>query len=286
MANNLYFTFGRFQPPTIGHEQLITYINDKAKSETNSIGYIFVSGKINKEFTNKQLTSFNKNFLKQNFKFAKTHNNPLDIEDKIAFLKKMFPKKEFPYIEFINTTELNINNPFTVKKYLLEEFVDNGIYKSIKMIVGSDRYKQFTNKLIYGNDKQSGRFNVLEKKRNIVSQELSPRAMSGTKAREKALEGNIEAFINGVQREPENNIKIPSNKECFNLMNNIRKAYHIKPLEKMVKGKLTKKLKKMKNPKKTKKLKKTKILNKSNEEIHNYSSKINISETLFGSLDD
>jgi len=54
----------------------------------------------------------------------------------------------------------------------------------------------------------------------------------------------------------------------------------------MVKGKLTKKLKKMKNPKKTKKLKKTKILNKSNEEIHNYSSKINISETLFGSLDD
>ena len=62
------FTFGRFNPPTIGHEKVMEALAAEQKKNAGSMMYVYAS-------------------QSQNAK-----KDPLPYAKKIAYMKKMFPK--------------------------------------------------------------------------------------------------------------------------------------------------------------------------------------------------
>ena len=102
----IVWTFGRFQPPTAGHQRLIRKVIDTARKE-NADYRIYVSRRINKK------------------------DNPLRPEHKIKYMKKMFRN-----VNIIDDDEMT--SPFHVAKKLS----DDG-YKNVIMVVGSDRVQSF-----------------------------------------------------------------------------------------------------------------------------------------------
>jgi len=108
------FTFGRFNPPTKGHEKLIDIIKILKNSIPNSDAFIFPS---------------------------KTHDNkknPLDFQTKVKFLRIFFPQ-----------VKINDNPVLTTFFNILFWLVKNN-YKKIILVVGEDRIDIFKN-LIYNN---------------------------------------------------------------------------------------------------------------------------------------
>ena len=76
-----YFVFGRFQPPTIGHGLLINNLEQTART-AQADAYIFVSSTRNKALSSTRTPGLE---CKNGYK------NPLNINTKMATLKKMFP---------------------------------------------------------------------------------------------------------------------------------------------------------------------------------------------------
>jgi nicotinic acid mononucleotide adenylyltransferase len=109
-----FFTFGRFQPPTIGHGLLLDTIVARADA-VNGDAYAFVSGSKDSE------------------------KNPLTVETKIEYLEKMHADKP---IHFVNTKLCCKNNIFGIVNYLIGEPFN---YTHIIMVIGSDRVETFRN---------------------------------------------------------------------------------------------------------------------------------------------
>ena len=107
----IVFTFGRFNPPTIGHQKLIEAVAKEAGKDD----YVIVPTR-----------SFDKK------------KNPLDIDTKIEWMKKMFPKHA-KYI--ISTKDLNV-----IIKVMqsFQGLVKDGKYTDVCMVAGSDRVPGFT----------------------------------------------------------------------------------------------------------------------------------------------
>lgn len=103
MPKSVVITFGRFQPPTIGHEKLIRKVMDHAKS-IGAEHRIYAS-------------------LSQNYK-----TDPLQYTDKIRFLRKMFPKANI----VSGGTEIA-----TFMRAL--EQLDSEGYDTVHFVVGGDR---------------------------------------------------------------------------------------------------------------------------------------------------
>lgn len=103
------FTFGRFNPPTIGHEKLIQAV---AKQAGGDDYLIFTSHSLDKK------------------------KNPLKSDVKVKYMKMMFPKHA-------NNIQYNtdIKTPIHVLQHL------QGTYENITMVVGSDRVPSFTGML-------------------------------------------------------------------------------------------------------------------------------------------
>lgn len=103
-----YFTFGRFQPPTLGHRVLAESLNAKTEGDP----YIFVSSS------------------------QDSKKNPLDVHTKVSWMKYMF--RDLKNVRIINTTVCGCRGvPAVVNK-----LKDAG-YTKITMIVGSDREGEF-----------------------------------------------------------------------------------------------------------------------------------------------
>ena len=102
------FTFGRFNPPTIGHEKLIKRVAAEAKKVAGAPYYIFASHSENAK------------------------KDPLPYTKKVAYMKKMFPK----YARNIIVDKAR--NVFEIAVTL-----HNKGHRSIIMVVGSDRVKEF-----------------------------------------------------------------------------------------------------------------------------------------------
>jgi hypothetical protein len=159
--------FGRFNPPTIGHQKLIEHIAKVAK-EGNSDYNIFGSHSQDPK------------------------KNPLTSGAKASYLKEMFPDHSD-----------NIIYDQSVKSVLdaLEGAHKRG-YKVANVVVGSDRLEEFeriANK--YNGEGQKYNFEAI----NVVSagdrdedggDEVS--AMSASKLRKAATEGNFNAFSKGI----------------------------------------------------------------------------------------
>ena len=108
MSNDITVVFGRFNPPTIGHEKLL-----KAAEKAAQGG----------------------DFKIYPSRTQDAKKNPLDPDMKVSFMRKMFPKYEE---QIVNDSEMI--SIFNVLTTAYEEG-----YKNVNIIVGSDRQAEFEN---------------------------------------------------------------------------------------------------------------------------------------------
>ena len=186
----VYFTFGRMNPPTIGHEKLLTTLSSKAGRNPYMI---YLS----------QSTDKNK--------------NPLEYKDKIKYARKMFPKHARQII-----LDKKVKTVFDVATKLYNEG-----NKSITMVVGSDRVNEFDIllKKYNGNKGRHGFYNF--ETINVISAgERDPDAdgasgASATKQRGAAKANDFTKFSQGLP-------KALSNSDAQALFSRIRDGMGLK----------------------------------------------------------
>jgi len=164
------FSFGRFNPPTTGHQKLLQKIIQTAKR---------LGGQP------KLYVSYTQDSKK----------NPLTAKQKIAYIKKMFPKETRP-LELKDNS--SIKNAIDVATEL------NGKYDKLVMVVGSDRVNDFKILLnkYNGVDSTHG-FYKYEDIQIVSAGERDPDAegvsgMSASKMRAAAASGDYESFSLGL----------------------------------------------------------------------------------------
>ena len=177
------FTFGRFQPPTTGHQILIESVA-AAAAAMEADAYIFVTSSSN-NLEAKAVKAMMKN---GEFKSIKENENPLSVDAKVFYLKKMYPATP---VTFINTTEYDCKQLFQV----LERLRSAG-YESITMMAGGDRVPTFSKMF----EKAEAGVDVISAgERNLANlASNAPKTMSGTKMRLAAVRGDFDFFKRGV----------------------------------------------------------------------------------------
>ena len=186
----VFFTFGRMNPPTMGHEKLLDALSKKAGRNPYKV------------------------YLSQTQDAKK---NPLQYKQKIKFARKMFPRHARQII--MDPTARNLFE-IAVKLY-------NDGFKNVAMVVGSDRIREFEILLNKYNGKKAkhGFYNF--SKINILSAgDRDPDAegaegMSATKMRAAAADGDFTKFSQGLPR----NVSNPDAKALYN---NVRKGMNLK----------------------------------------------------------
>ena len=88
------FTYGRFQPPHIGHELLITKLVDFAKTN-HATPYVIVSGSCNEKWFLSKTYKSQRTQLPSSFESCNKNENPLPLKRKLFYLRKMFPLVKF-----------------------------------------------------------------------------------------------------------------------------------------------------------------------------------------------
>ena len=186
------FTFGRFNPPTIGHEKLLNVVASTAtKAKAESFVY----------------TSHTQDAKK----------NPLSNDQKIVFMKMMFPKHRNSFVKTEAKTAL----------HALSEIHKTGKFSKVIMIVGSDRVREFDNLLNKYNEVESKHGYYRFKDIDVISAgERDPDAegatgMSASKMRAAVKEGNYDLFKMGVPSGV-------SEKDCHTLYSAVAKGMKIK----------------------------------------------------------
>ena len=164
------FTFGRFNPPTTGHEKLMN------KLASVAIG------------SNYRVYASHSNDAKK---------NPLQYDEKVKIMRKMFPKHGRNII-----LDSRIKNVFDVATSLY----DQG-YTRIVMVVGSDRVSEFRKLLMkYSGVKGRHGFYEFSDGIDVISAgERDPDAegvtgMSASKMRAAAIAGDFKSFSQGLPR--------------------------------------------------------------------------------------
>ena len=157
----VYFTFGRFQPPTVGHAE-----NFKAVKKTagSCDWFIYLSQSVDAK-----------------------GSNPLDPDRKLYYAKKMFPSyaKHFRSIP---------GSPVEI----LTELQSQG-YDDAKFVVGSDRVNamQWVKKY-NGKDYTFRKIEVISSGERDADGDTF--AISGTKMRRAAAAGDFESFKAGIPK--------------------------------------------------------------------------------------
>jgi|TARA_Y100000015_G_scaffold7656_1_gene7200 hypothetical protein len=160
------FTFGRYNPPTIGHEVLFNKVKDIARGGKYRI---YASQSVDQK------------------------KNPLEYKSKIKLLRKMFPKHARNIIE-----DTKVRNVFDV----LVQMYDEGFQRAT-MVVGSDRVKEFEI-LINKYNGVKGRHGFYKLSFNVVSAgERDPdsdgaEGMSASKMRMAAQQNDLKLFSSGL----------------------------------------------------------------------------------------
>ena len=161
------FAFGRFNPPTIGHEKLI----NKVKSLPTNDYKIYLS------------------------RSEDPKKNPLSPRDKLSIMKKMFPTHA-------RNIEINQTNMVLDIATMLYK---KG-YTDVTMVAGSDRVREFENILKKYNGVKSRHGLYDFEKINVVSAgERDPDAegatgMSASKMRAAAAKGDLNSFKKGLPK--------------------------------------------------------------------------------------
>lgn len=186
----VFFTFGRMNPPTIGHGKLMNVMSAKA----GKLPY--------------------KVFLSQSQDAAK---NPLTYVQKIKHVRKMFPKHARSVI-----LNKKIRNAFEAASSLY----DQG-YNRITMIVGADRVLEFKTLLEkYNGVKGKHGFYNFQTIHVVSAGDRDPDAegvegMSASKQRENAKNNDFATFSQGVP-------STMSSKDARKLFNDVRTGMGLK----------------------------------------------------------
>ena len=171
------FVFGRFNPPTEGHEKLF----DKLKTVSRGGVYrIYAS------------------------KSQDSKKNPLGFKEKIKFMRKMFPKHSRNIM-----ADADVRNVLDIAVKLY-----NQGFTKITMVAGSDRVKEFNILLNKYNGKKArhGLYNF-EGSINVVSAgQRDPDAdgvkgMSASKLRDLAAAGDLQGFADASLEVPGDGIQ-------------------------------------------------------------------------------
>ena len=166
------FTFGRFNPPTTGHEKLINKVKEVAANQ----------GADHKIFASQSHDS---------------DKNPLPYHEKVKFMKKMYPDTDIH-------TGTDLKNVFDIAHHLQAKKVTHATF-----VVGGDRVNEFHNQLSkYNKNPEDSDF---DPKKHFHIPHLSvisaghrdPDAesitgMSASKLRAHATSGNFNEFKKGV----------------------------------------------------------------------------------------
>ena len=185
------FSFGRLNPPTVGHQKLLQKIVQTAQRMSGQ-AMMFVS-------------------YSQDAK-----KNPLTAKQKIAYIKKMFPKE---------ARQLKLEDDSSIRNAIDVATELNGKYDNLVMVVGSDRVKDFKTLLnkYNGVDSKHG-FYKYDNIQIVSAGERDPDAegvagMSASKMRAAAASGDYESFSLGLP---------PSFKDGEKLFKDLRLGMNIK----------------------------------------------------------
>lgn len=186
----VYFTFGRMNPPTIGHEKLLDTLSRKSGKNPYKV------------------------FLSQS---QDSKKNPLSYAEKIKYARKMFPKHARSII-----LDKKIKTVFAA----IQKLYDEG-YKNVVMVVGDDRVREFDILLKKYNGVKGphgiysfSRIDVMSAGSRDPDSE-GVEGMSASKMRKAAADKDFTAFSQGLP-------KSISNVDAKGLYNKIRSAMGLK----------------------------------------------------------
>ena len=176
--------FGRFNPPTIGHEKLMNTISKTA-------------GKGGEYKIYPSRTQDSK-------------KNPLNPSDKVEYMRKAFPDHADSIVDDDKTKTI-----FDV----LKSAYGKG-YSTVNVVVGSDRVKEFENLA----NKYNGQLYNFDKINIVSAGERSSDAkgvegMSASKLRKAAMDGDYKTFRSGISKALDDK----SAKKLFNTVQNSMK---------------------------------------------------------------
>ncbi len=167
-SKEIVFAFGRFNPPTNGHEKLMDKV---ASTSKGGIYRIYPS------------------------QSSDPKKNPLKFDEKVKFMRKMFPKHARSII-----ADKSIKTAIDAVSKLYEEG-----YTKVTMIVGSDRVAEFQTLLnkYNGVKARHGYFNFKDGVQIVSAGERDPDAddvsgMSASKLRAAAAANDFEMFSKGM----------------------------------------------------------------------------------------
>ena len=177
----LTLAFGRFNPPTVGHEQLMNVAADAAKQDDDGEYLIFPSRTQDKK------------------------KNPLDPDTKISYMQKMYPAH----------AKNIVNNPETKTIFDVLKQAHNDGYTNVRIIGGADRVKEFEK--LSGN--YNGKLYAFDNIEIVSSGDRDPDAkgmegMSASRMRLAAAESDFKTFREGLPP----NIKRSEAKELFDVL--------------------------------------------------------------------
>lgn len=161
-AKSVVFAFGRFNPPTIGHELLVKAVK-KLAQQRNADHVIYAS------------------------RSQDAKKNPLSVEKKVKYLKLMFKSTNFAAANDQERTFIEAAKALNKK------------YKNIVMVAGSDRIPEFKRLLNNYNGKEFN-FDTIEVvsagERDPDADDAT--GMSASKMRSLAVKGNYVEFKKGL----------------------------------------------------------------------------------------
>jgi hypothetical protein len=188
--------FGRFNPPTVGHEKLLNTI-----SQTAGKGGQYRIYPSRSEDPKK---------------------NPLPAGEKVQYMRKAFPKHANAIVDDEKT-----RNIFDVLKA-----ADAKGYSSVNIVVGSDRVKEFENLA----NKYNGKLYNFDKINIVNAGKRDANAkgvegMSASKLRQAVIDGDYAAFRSGFEvRNDEGEVEreLLDDKSSKQLFNTLRKRMNVK----------------------------------------------------------
>ena len=187
-GEGIVLVFGRFNPPTIGHQKLLQSAQREAK-RTNADLKIYPS------------------------RTQDPKKNPLDPGMKINFMKQMFPEYDENIINDAKTK--------TIFDALVSAY--NEKYKNVTIVVGQDRLAEFQGLAQKYNGSDLYNFEnivvVSGGARDPDADDVT--GMSASKMRAYATDGDFQSFVKGLPPA----LKSMQKRELFN---NVRKSMNVK----------------------------------------------------------
>ena len=161
------FTYGRNNPPTVGHEKLFNKTVETAKKH-GAVPHIYTSHT------------------------QDSKKNPLSGEHKVELIKHAYPQAH------VATSHKEMPSMLHIAKHLH----DQG-HKHLVMVEGSDRVDEYKKKLQQYNGTHEGALYNFKSIKVVSAGQRDPDAegaegMSGTKLRSHAISGNKEKFKSGL----------------------------------------------------------------------------------------